>query len=109
MRVALYILLGALLARITTSAARRGTSSRHGPGMGRADWDRLTDRARSVIGLSREQADDLEHDYIGTEHLLLALTRCDGVAGAVLRDLGVDPDAARERVLAHLSVEPDPT
>jgi hypothetical protein len=52
--------------------------------------ERFTQRARRVLSLAQESAEKLKHNYIGTEHLLLALFREEeGVAGRVLRDLGI--------------------
>jgi ATP-dependent Clp protease ATP-binding subunit ClpC len=54
--------------------------------------DRFTQRARRVLTLAQEEAERMNHNYIGTEHLLLGLIREDsGVAGQVLRKLGVQP------------------
>jgi len=62
-------------------------------------FDRFTKRARRVLTLAQEEAQRLNHNYIGTEHLLLGLVREEnGVAVRVLRDLGVDPKKIRERV-----------
>ena len=62
-------------------------------------FDRFTKRARRVLTLAQEEAQLLNHNYIGTEHLLLGLVREEnGVAVRVLRDLGVDPKQIRERV-----------
>jgi ATP-dependent Clp protease ATP-binding subunit ClpC len=62
-------------------------------------FDRFTKRARRVLTLAQEEAQRLNHNYIGTEHLLLGLVREEnGVAVRVLRDLGVDPKLVRERV-----------
>ena len=64
-------------------------------------FDRFTVRARKVLTLAQEEAQRLQHDYIGTEHLLLGLVReGEGVAAKVLTTLDVDLDAARERVEA---------
>jgi ATP-dependent Clp protease ATP-binding subunit ClpC len=61
--------------------------------------ERFTQRARRVLSLAQEEAERLQHSYIGTEHLLLGLMREDGgVAGRVLRDLGVDPRRVEEMV-----------
>ncbi|MEJ2149217.1 MAG: ATP-dependent Clp protease ATP-binding subunit [Chloroflexota bacterium] len=52
---------------------------------------RFTQRARRVLSLAQEEAERLQHSYIGTEHLLLGLIREEGgVAGRVLRDLGLE-------------------
>lgn len=62
-------------------------------------FDRFTKRARRVLTLAQEEAQRLNHNYIGTEHLLLGLVREEnGVAVRVLRELGVDPKQIRERV-----------
>ena len=54
--------------------------------------DRFTTRARRVLTLAQEEALRLNHNYIGTEHLLLGLVREEnGVAVKVLRELGVEP------------------
>lgn len=60
---------------------------------------RFTQRARRVLGLAQEEAERLQHSYIGTEHLLLGLMQEEGgVAGRVLRDLGLDVDRVVELV-----------
>ncbi|MGF1503584.1 MAG: ATP-dependent Clp protease ATP-binding subunit, partial [Anaerolineae bacterium] len=52
---------------------------------------RFTQRARRVLSLAQEEAERLQHSYIGTEHLLIGLMREEGgVAGRVLRELGLD-------------------
>ena len=62
-------------------------------------FDRFTERARNVMQLAQEEAQRLQHNYIGTEHLLLGLLREEkGVAGQVLRRLGVDLEQARQAV-----------
>ncbi|MGH2591949.1 MAG: Clp protease N-terminal domain-containing protein [Anaerolineae bacterium] len=61
--------------------------------------DRFTERCRRVLTLAQEEAERLNHDYIGTEHLLLGLVREEsGVAGRVLRTLNVQPTQVVERV-----------
>ncbi|TVR24290.1 MAG: ATP-dependent Clp protease ATP-binding subunit [Anaerolineaceae bacterium] len=61
--------------------------------------ERFTQRARRVLSLAQEEAERMQHNYIGTEHLLLGLMREDGgVAGRVLRDLGLDPKRVEELV-----------
>ncbi len=62
-------------------------------------FDRFTKKARRVLSLAQEEAQALNHGYIGTEHLLLGLVReGDGVAARVLRDLGVDLPKVRQAV-----------
>jgi len=54
-------------------------------------FGRFTQRARRVMLLARQEAGRLNHDYIGTEHILLGLVRLgEGVAAAVLEKLGLD-------------------
>jgi ATP-dependent Clp protease ATP-binding subunit ClpC len=54
-------------------------------------FNRFTERARKILILAKEEARRLNHDYIGTEHLLLALvSEQEGVAAAVLQNLGID-------------------
>src|SRR5215475_13094049 len=61
--------------------------------------ERFTQRARRVLSLAQEEAERLQHSYIGTEHLLLGLMREEGgVAGRVLRELGLDPRRVEELV-----------
>src|SRR5688500_20334306 len=59
--------------------------------------DKFTERVRKVIYLAREEAARLQHDYIGTEHLLLGVIReGEGIAATVLNNLGLDLDARRQ-------------
>src|SRR5512147_69580 len=61
--------------------------------------DRFTQRARRVLAYAQEEAERLNHSYIGTEHLLLGLLREEsGIAGKVLRDLNVQPERVTELV-----------
>jgi ATP-dependent Clp protease ATP-binding subunit ClpC len=67
--------------------------------------DKFTERVRRVMFLAREEASRLQHDSIGTEHLLLGLLReGEGIAVTVLTNLGLDLDAIRqsvENMVAH--------
>ncbi len=59
----------------------------------------FTDRVRKVLAMARDEAIRLQHDYVGTEHILLGLIReGEGVAAAVLTNLSVDLDQIHERV-----------
>jgi len=70
-------------------------------------FDRFTQRARKVMGFARQEAQELNHEYIGTEHILLGLIReGNGVAAGVITSLGVDLDAMRKEVLKNLTVRP---
>ncbi|MGI6034545.1 MAG: ATP-dependent Clp protease ATP-binding subunit [Limnochordia bacterium] len=63
----------------------------------------FTPRAKRVLELSFEEARQLGHTYIGTEHILLGLVReGEGVAAQVLRNLGVDLEKARREVTGLL-------
>jgi ATP-dependent Clp protease ATP-binding subunit ClpC len=62
-------------------------------------FERFTERARKVVVLAQEEARHFNHNYIGTEHLLLGLLREDeGVAARALAALGVTLDEVREQV-----------
>src|SRR4029453_5445816 len=62
-------------------------------------FERFTDRARRVVVLAQEEARMLNHNYIGTEHILLGLVReRDGVAGIALVSLDISLDAVRQQV-----------
>jgi len=62
-------------------------------------FERFTDRARAVISLAEEEARRFDHDYIGTEHLLLGLIReREGIAGQVLAHLDVSLPPVRSAV-----------
>ncbi|MDA3146285.1 ATP-dependent Clp protease ATP-binding subunit [Leucobacter sp. UCMA 4100] len=63
-------------------------------------FERFTDRARRVVVLAQEEAKSLNHNYIGTEHILLGLIQeGDGVAAKALGELGISLDAVREQVI----------
>jgi len=70
-------------------------------------FNRFTERARKVIVFAKEEARRFNHDYIGTEHLLLGLIReGEGVAAAVLQKLGLDLETIRIEV--EKMVQPGP-
>ena len=72
-------------------------------GMRRAAWsmfERFTDRGRRVVVLAQEEARMLNHNYLGTEHLLLGLLReSGGVAAKALQSLGIGLEAVRHQVV----------
>lgn len=71
-------------------------------------FNRFTERARKVIILSKEEARRFNHDYIGTEHILLGLIReGEGVAAAVLEKMGLDLQTIRLEV--EKVVQPGPS
>src|SRR5947209_7835649 len=62
-------------------------------------FDRFTERARKVLTLAQEEAQRFNHNYIGTEHLLLGLVReGEGVAAKVLSNLGIELTKVRSAV-----------
>src|SRR5690606_39400615 len=73
---------------------------------GSPDWreasllfERFTDRARRVVVLAQEEARLLNHNYIGTEHILLGLIHeGEGVAAKALESLSISPAAVRQQV-----------
>src|SRR4030042_2059539 len=67
-------------------------------------FDKFTDRARKVLTLAQDEAQRVNHNYIGTEHLLLGLVReGEGIAAGVLESLGVSLDKVRHEVIRVLS------
>ena len=66
---------------------------------GRGPFDRFNDRAKRVLALAQDEAVRFNHNYIGTEHLLLGLVReGEGVAAQVLNSLGVELSKVRKAV-----------
>jgi ATP-dependent Clp protease ATP-binding subunit ClpA len=61
-------------------------------------FDLLDRPARRVLGLAEEEARQMRHNWIGTEHVLIAVLRSDGVAQRALQELGVTLDQARAGV-----------
>src|SRR5271157_3375976 len=65
----------------------------------RERFDKFTERARRVLSFAQEEAQRFQHNYIGTEHLLLGLVReGEGVAAQVLLKLGVELQKVRDAV-----------
>ena len=63
-------------------------------------FERFTDRARRVVVLAQDEARELNHNYIGTEHILLGLiSEGDGVAAKALESMGISLDAVRSEVV----------
>ena len=63
-------------------------------------FERFTDRARRAVVQAQKEAKALDHNYIGSEHLLLGLTHesIGGLAGKTLESLGIGLDTVRQRV-----------
>ncbi len=65
-----------------------------------AGMDRFTQRARRVLSLAHQEAERAHHNLIGTEHLLIGLIEEEGgVAGRVLREMGLESQRVREMVV----------
>ncbi len=66
-------------------------------------FERFTDRGRKIIILAREEAERHQNDYLGTEHLVLAILReGDGVALAVVKKMGLSPEQVRLEIERNL-------
>ena len=62
-------------------------------------FDRFTDRAKKVMNLARQEAQRFNHEYLGTEHILLGLVQeGSGVAANVLKNMGIDLSKIRSEV-----------
>ncbi len=82
--------------RATSTATTTGSEQN---AFSRDRFDKFTDRARQVLSRAQEEAQRFQHNYIGTEHLLLGLIRMeDGVAARVLHGLGVELNQVRRAV-----------
>jgi ATP-dependent Clp protease ATP-binding subunit ClpC len=69
-------------------------------GIAVAGMERFTQRAKRVLSLAHQEAEQMRQNYIGTEHLLLGLMREEGgVAGRVLRELGLEVDRVQEVII----------
>jgi hypothetical protein len=71
-------------------------------------FERFTDRARRVVVLAQEEARGLNHNYIGTEHLLLGLLEPGGVAAQALTRFAMTATGTREEIRARVSVGSEP-
>ena len=73
-------------------------------------FERFTDQARRVLVLAQEEARLADHNYLGTEHILLGLIHeGEGVAAKVLESLGVSLEGAREKVEEKVGPRSPPT
>src|ERR687897_440071 len=69
-------------------------------------FERFTDRARRVVVLAQEEARMLNHNYIGTEHILLGLIHeGEGVAAKALESLGISLEGVPAQVLVKLGAD----
>jgi hypothetical protein len=103
--------IGALIPLVMRRAMKNGafaegtlsTYAGHEPGAPSLEhsydrFDRFDDAARKVLTVAQDEAQRFNHNYIGTEHLLLALVRVESVASEVLRARGVDTAKVRTAV-----------
>src|ERR1700733_1198989 len=75
-------------------------------------FERFTAYARRAVVTAQEEARELNHNYIGTEHILLALLRRpdglpnqeDGIASAILEEFGMSREGVREEVIAKVGI-----
>jgi ATP-dependent Clp protease ATP-binding subunit ClpA len=94
--------MDALSARLDETVKRGNSANVTGPDLP------YTSRAKKVLELAMSEARDLNHSYVGTEHLLLGLLREEkGIAAQVLVDAGLTLDVARNEVLTILGTEVD--
>ncbi len=81
--------------------------------MARNPFDNFTDKARQVFVVAQDEARRLNHNYLGTEHLLLAMLRVkQSVAGEVLGELGLKYTRVRrlvQEIVGHGQSKPDAT
>ena len=71
-------------------------------------FNNFTPRAQQVLALARKEADRFNHNYVGTEHLLLGLIKLDqGVAVNVLKKMGLDLETVQMEVEKHVPPGPD--
>src|SRR6478672_4363243 len=79
-----------------------------GPGIGNAIMNDFTPRAQQVLALARKEAERFNHNYVGTEHLLLGLIKLgEGVAVNVLQRMGLDLERVRMEVEKHVGSPPE--
>jgi ATP-dependent Clp protease ATP-binding subunit ClpC len=72
-------------------------------------FERFTDRARKVMALANQEAQRFQHEYIGTEHILLGLVKEGaGIAASVLKNLHVDLHKVRCEVEKLIKAGPEP-
>src|ERR1700747_1122137 len=78
------------------------------PGFGNAIMNDFTPRAQQVLTLARKEAERFNHNYVGTEHLLLGLIKLgQGVAVNVLQRMGLDLERVRTEVEKHVGSHPE--
>ena len=87
--------------RKVLALAREEAARTKGRGASRTEADRpYTSRAKKVLELAIKEAKELDHSYVGTEHLLLGLLREEkGIAAQLLHEAGAELEAARQETL----------
>ena len=89
-------------------SSQLSTPSDGGPGIGNATMNDFTPRAQQVLALARKEAERFNHNYVGTEHLLLGLIKLgQGVAVNVLQRMGLDLERVRTEVEKHVGSHPE--
>src|SRR6267378_1047439 len=84
------------------------TTSGSGPGIGNEIMNDFTPRAQQVLALARKEAERFNHNYVGTEHLLLGLIKLgQGVAVNVLQNMGLDLETVCMEVEKHVGSHPE--
>lgn len=90
-------------------AATLTSASVSSAGNSQSGEPKLTPKAKRVLELAANEARHMRHNYIGTEHLLLAFLReKDGLAAVVLRELGLNLANTRAQVIFYLDEKPAP-
>ena len=69
-----------------------------------AVFERFTDQARQMMLTAQEEGRLLQHDYVGTEHLLIAATEVDGGLPSALATLGLTTEALRSSVTRMMAM-----
>src|ERR1700736_3024486 len=78
------------------------------PDFGNAIMNDFTPRAQQVLALASKEAERFNHNYVGTEHLLLGLIKLgQGVAVNVLQKMGLDLETVRREVEKHVGPHPE--
>jgi len=92
----------------TDVADQVGQADKEDPALPGSMYDRFTDRARGVMQLANQQAKQLDHEYIGTEHILLGLvSEGKSVAANVLTNLNLELETIRSEVGRLVQRGPD--
>jgi len=95
---------------ISVRSARKAVENIIGRGYGSRKGDiPFTPRAKRVLEIALNESRTLEHNYIGTEHLLLALIRDgNGVSAALFKDMNLDPQFIQNKIFDALKNDPPP-